>query len=203
MAICTLIYVVVGFVLTGMVPYTELAHSADPLAYALQSAGFSRVGWLVALGAAVSMTAVLLVFQYGQPRIFFSMARDGLLPQWAAKLNPKTRIPATTTLITGVAVALAALSAMRPRPTTSPTSGRCSPSRWSARACWCSASSNRNGRGRSRCRWCGWWRRWAPRPASSSWSACRTQAWERFGIWLAVGLALYFAYGYSHSKLRA
>ena len=55
------------------------------------------------------MTAVLLVFQYGQPRIFFSMARDGLLPQWAAKLNPKTRIPATTTLITGVAVALAAL----------------------------------------------------------------------------------------------
>ena len=91
-----------------MVPYTELAHSADPLAYALQAAGYSRVGWLVALGAAVSMTAVLLVFQYGQPRIFFSMARDGLLPQWAAKLNPVTRIPATTTLITGVAVALAA-----------------------------------------------------------------------------------------------
>ena len=170
LAICTLIYVIVGFVLTGMVPYTELAHSADPLAYALQSAGYSRVGWLVALGAAVSMTAVLLVFQYGQPRIFFSMARDGLLPQWAAKLNPVTRIPATTTLITGVAVALAALSATRPRPTISPTSGRCSPSRWSARACSCSASPSRNVRGHSRCRWCGRWRRWAPRPACSSWS---------------------------------
>src|SRR3954470_9478007 len=105
LAICTLIYVIVGAVLTGMVPYTELA-VADPLARALQLAGFNAVGWLVALGAAVSMSAVLLVFQYGQPRIFFSMARDGLLPQWAAKIHPRTRIPATTTLFTGIFVAV-------------------------------------------------------------------------------------------------
>ena len=85
LAICTLIYVIVGAVLTGMVPYKDLGETADPLAYALQAAGFSGVGWIVALGAAVSMSAVLLVFQYGQPRIFFAMARDGLLPQWAAQ----------------------------------------------------------------------------------------------------------------------
>src|SRR5262245_62737543 len=84
LAICTFIYVVVGIVLTGMVPYTELA-VADPLARALELAGFTRVGWIVALGAIVSMSTVLLVFQYGQPRIFFAMARDGLLPQWAAR----------------------------------------------------------------------------------------------------------------------
>ena len=71
-----------------MVPYSELA-VADPLAHALQLAGFKAVGWIVALGAVVSMSAVLLVFQYGQPRIFFAMARDGLLPQWAAKLHPE------------------------------------------------------------------------------------------------------------------
>src|SRR5438034_6664201 len=88
LAICTLIYVVVGAVLTGMVPYTELA-VADPLSRALELAGFRTVGWFVALGAAVSMSAVLLVFQYGQPRIFFAMARDGLLPQWAARVHPK------------------------------------------------------------------------------------------------------------------
>ena len=87
LAICTVIYVIVGAVLTGMVPYKELA-VADPLARALELAGFTTVGWFVALGAAVSMSAVLLVFQYGQPRIFFAMARDGLLPQWAAKLHP-------------------------------------------------------------------------------------------------------------------
>src|SRR5947199_1751185 len=109
LAICTLIYVVVGAVLTGMVPYKELALTADPLARALELAGFRTVGWFVALGATVSMTAVLLVFQYGQPRIFFAMARDGLLPPWAATIHPKTRVPSTTTIITGVFVAAWAL----------------------------------------------------------------------------------------------
>src|SRR4029079_18767525 len=103
LAICTVIYVVVGAVLTGMVPYKELA-VADPLAHALELAGFRGVSWIVALGAAVSMSAVLLVFQYGQPRIFFAMARDGLLPQWAAKIHPRTHIPWATTLFTGIFV---------------------------------------------------------------------------------------------------
>src|SRR5215212_4025141 len=104
LAICTVIYVVVGIVLTGLVPYQQLA-VADPLAKALEIAGYAQVGWIVALGAAVSMAAVLLVFQYGQPRIFFAMARDGLQPQWAARVDPKTRIPWMTTLITGLFVA--------------------------------------------------------------------------------------------------
>src|SRR3954466_1435724 len=104
LAICTVIYVIVGAVLTGMVPYQQLA-VADPLAHALELAGFTAVGWIVALGAAVSMSAVLLVFQYGQPRIFFSMGRDGLLPQWAAKIHPRTHIPWATTLFTGIFVA--------------------------------------------------------------------------------------------------
>src|SRR5438093_1324840 len=104
LAICTLIYVVVGAVLTGMVPYTQLA-VADPLARALQLAGFTKISGIVALGATVSMSAVLLVFQYGQPRIFFAMGRDGLLPPWAARVHPRTRIPAVTTIITGIFVA--------------------------------------------------------------------------------------------------
>jgi APA family basic amino acid/polyamine antiporter len=83
LAICTLIYVIVGAVATGMVPYQELK-AADPLAKALTMAGLQTASWIVSLGAVVSLTAVLLVFQYGQPRIFFAMARDGLLPRWAA-----------------------------------------------------------------------------------------------------------------------
>jgi APA family basic amino acid/polyamine antiporter len=107
LAICTLVYVIVGAVLTGMVPYRELDPSlhADPLAYALQRVGMQGAGWLVALGAVFSMTAVLLVFQYGQPRIFYAMARDGLLPKWAAKVHQKSRVPYATTLLTGLFVA--------------------------------------------------------------------------------------------------
>lgn len=78
LAICTVIYVIVGVVLTGMVPFQQLA-VADPLARALELAGYTRVGWIVALGATVSMAAVLLVFQYGQPRIFFSIDRKSVV----------------------------------------------------------------------------------------------------------------------------
>ena len=108
LAVCTVIYVIVGAVLTGMVPYRQLA-VADPLAEALELTGLSRVGLIVALGAAVSMSAVLLVFQYGQPRIFFAMARDGLLPAWAARVDPENARALTTTLVTGVVVASGSL----------------------------------------------------------------------------------------------
>ena len=81
---------------TGLVPYQQL-RAADPLAQALELAGLPTAGWIVAFGAVVSLTAVLLVFQYGQPRIFFAMARDGLLPQWAARIHPKYRTPHVTT----------------------------------------------------------------------------------------------------------
>ena len=201
LAVCTVIYVVVGFVLTGMVPYTELADSADPLAYALQAAGFERVGWIVALGAAVSMAAVLLVFQYGQPRIFFSMARDGLLPAWAARLNRKTRIPSTTTLLTGFVVALAALVGDAAETYVLTNIGTLF-----AFALVCTGVLVLRITEPERPRPFRVPAVWLVAPLGAA--ACLFimiglpyQAWERFGIWLAIGVVLYFAYGYRHSKL--
>ncbi len=201
LAICTVIYVIVGFVLTGMVPYSELA-VADPLARALELAGYSRVGWLVALGAAVSMTAVLLVFQYGQPRIFFSMARDGLLPQWAAKIDPKTRIPYVTTLVTGVLVALASLIG-----DAAETYDLTNIGTLFAFVLVCAGVLILRVKEPDR-----------PRPfrvpavwliAPLGMAACAfimvglpRQAWERFGLWLLAGIVIYACYGYRHSRLR-
>jgi APA family basic amino acid/polyamine antiporter len=201
LAVCTVIYVVVGIVITGMVPYTELG-VADPLARALELIGYSRVGVIVAFGAAVSMAAVLLVFQYGQPRIFFAMARDGLLPEWVARIDPKTRIPYTATLVTGILVAIASSIG-----DAAETYDLTNIGTLFAFALVCAGVLVLRVIEPDR-----------PRPfkvpfvwviAPLGVAACLFimvglpyQAWERFGIWLAIGVALYMAYGYKHSKLR-
>jgi APA family basic amino acid/polyamine antiporter len=201
LAICTVIYVIVGAVLTGMVPSSELG-VADPLAKALTSAGFTTVGWIVALGAIISMSAVLLVFQYGQPRIFFAMGRDGLLPSWAAKVHPKHRVPHVTTVITGLFVGLWALIGDAGETYDLTNIGTLFAFALVAIGVLVLRYKDRD----------------RPRPfrVPFVWPVSLTaaglcvfvmaglprQAWERFGIWLAIGLSLYVLYGYRHSGLH-
>jgi APA family basic amino acid/polyamine antiporter len=202
LAICTLIYVIVGIVLAGMVPTSEMG-VADPLAHALTLIGYQNVGWIVALGAVISLSAVLLVFQYGQPRIFFAMARDGLLPKWAAAVDQKTRIPYATTLVTGVVVAVAAAVG-----DAAETYDLTNIGTLFAFVLVCGGVMVLRIKDPDR-----------PRPfrvpfvwvvAPLGMAACAfvmrglpAQAWTRFGWWLAVGLLVYFVYGYRHSRLGA
>jgi basic amino acid/polyamine antiporter, APA family len=202
LAICTVIYIIIGAVLTGMVPYTDLGKAADPLAYALNATGMQWIAKIVALGAVFSMAAVLLVFQYGQPRIFFAMARDGLLPQWAARVDPKTRVPYMTTLVTGLFVAAWSLIG-----DAGETYDLTNIGTLFAFVLVCLGVIVLRHTDPSR-----------PRPFRVKFvylvgllgaalcifvmKGLPRIAWERFGIWLLIGLALYFAYGYTHSRLR-
>lgn len=103
LVICTIIYVAVALVLTGVAGWKELG-VADPLAAVFARMGMDWIAGIISLGAVISMTGVLLVFQLGQPRIFFSMARDGLLPEYFSRVHPRYRTPHIATVWTGVAV---------------------------------------------------------------------------------------------------
>ena len=108
--VCTVLYIALSIVMTGVAPWQTLG-TPEPMITALQQAqgspgllSFSR--FVVALGAVIAMGSVLLVFQLGQPRIFFSMARDGLLPPFIAKVHPKYKTPHVGTIITGLFVGI-------------------------------------------------------------------------------------------------
>src|SRR5256885_1423083 len=103
--VCTVIYIAVALVLTGMVSWKQFSEVADPLARAFSLRGMNWTAGLISFGAVFATTSVLVVFQIGQPPIFFSMARDGLLPSWAARVHPKYRTPHITTILTGIFVA--------------------------------------------------------------------------------------------------
>ncbi len=107
--ICTIVYVIVTLVITGMVNYSEFKNVADPLAYVFEKINLRKIGYIVSISAVVAATSVMIVFQIGQPRIWMSMSRDGLLPKRFSKIHPKFHTPSFATVVTGFVVALPAL----------------------------------------------------------------------------------------------
>lgn len=103
--ICTVLYVLIALVLSGMVSYESLAVS-DPLAFVFQMTGHPKISWIIGCSAVVALTGVLLVFQLGQPRIWLSMSRDGLMPKRFSKVHPKFKTPSFATIVTGAVVGI-------------------------------------------------------------------------------------------------
>ena len=210
--ICTVIYIVVAAVFTGILPYNVLVsklatEQAEPLTMALQYANIPRLGNLiigiVAFGSVVAHTAVLLVFQLGQPRIFFSMARDGLLPASFARVHPRFRTPHVTTILTGVAVGVCAMFTSIDEMVDLTNIGTLF-----AFILVCIGIIILRRREPDR-----------PRSFRTPWSpvvpilgvlSCAYLmlglpwvTWVRFGLWLLVGLLIYFSYGFKRSGLRS
>jgi len=206
LVICTVLYIALSMVMTGIAPWRTLG-TPEPMITALAQANgppalINASRFIVALGAVIAMGSVLLVFQLGQPRIFFSMSRDGLLPPVMAKVHPKYKTPYVGTILTGLFVAVFAAFANIAEVVDLTNIGtlfafvlvslgvivlrRLEPDR--------------------------------PRPFRVpgvpftpliSVLACAylmfqlpAITWKRFGIWLLVGLVIYFVYGMRHSRLR-
>jgi APA family basic amino acid/polyamine antiporter len=105
--VCTVLYILVSGIATGVVPYTEL-NVPDPIAVVADRAGLGWISSFIKLGAIAGLSSVILVMLLGQSRVFYSMARDGLLPEWVNKVHPRFQTPWITSIVTGLAVAIPA-----------------------------------------------------------------------------------------------
>jgi APA family basic amino acid/polyamine antiporter len=108
LVICTVLYILIALVLTGMVSYKNL-QVGDPLAYVFVKVGLKKISYVISISAVIATASVLLIFQLGQPRIWMSMSRDGLLPKAFSRIHPKYHTPSFATIVTGFVVAIPAL----------------------------------------------------------------------------------------------
>lgn len=108
LVICTVLYILVALVLTGMVSYKDL-NVDDPLAFVFKHVGLTKISYVISISAIIATASVLLIFQLGQPRIWMSMSRDGLLPKAFSRIHPKYHTPSFATIVTGFLVAIPAL----------------------------------------------------------------------------------------------
>ncbi len=200
--ICTLLYIAVAAVLTGMVPYDKIDVNA-PVARAFEQVGFTSAQFIVTIGAIAGITSVLLVMMMGQPRIFLAMARDGLLPiRFFGAIHPRWRTPHKATVLTGIVVATAASLLPLNILADLTNIGTLFAFTLVCASVLILRYVDPHHERPFRCPW-------SPVLPSLGIILCiilmlslPSENWMRLVVWLAIGLGIYFFYGYWHSRLR-
>jgi APA family basic amino acid/polyamine antiporter len=201
LVVCTIVYIAIAVVLTGMVKSSGLG-TAEPLATAFAARGINWAAGIISFGAVIAMTSVLFVFQLGQPRIFFVMARDGLLPPWASKVHSRYRTPYVTTILTGVVVAFFAGVSNINEVVELCNIGTLFAFILVAAGVLILRRTDPDRPRPFRTPWLPW----VPLGAIATciWLMCELPAktWWRFIFWLVVGLLIYFSYSFRRSRLH-
>lgn len=200
LAVCTLLYVVVSAVLTGVVPYTEL-NNPEPVAFALRYIGYNIGSALVGVGAIAGITTVLLVLLYGQARIFFAMSRDGMVPASVCKIHSTYKTPYLVTIVGAILVSLIAGFAPIGLIAEMANIGTLSAFLIAAIGVFVLRFTKPDLPRSFKCPLIGLISPMAVLSCGYLMYNLPFETWVRFFVWCAVGIFVYFSYSYKHSTI--
>src|SRR6266404_439630 len=201
LVVCTILYILVSGLLTGVVPYTSL-NVSDPVAVGIDATGARWGSFLVKIGAIFGLATVMLVMLLGQSRVFFSMSRDGLLPEWASKIHPKFRTPWISSIVVGIFVAIFAAVIPISDLGNLVSIGTLLAFVIVSAGVWVLRTRRPEIVRPFKCPWVPFVPIMGMLISLALMAALPLATWIRLAVWLVIGMVIYFGYGKNHSKVQ-